>query len=405
MSDHSLYRSLATDGGKIVLLVMDGLGGIPIQDGRTELELARTPHLDELARTGVTGLSTPVRPGIEPGSGPAHLALFGFDPVEHQIGRGVLEALGIDFPLGPRDLAARGNFATTDVAGVITDRRAGRISTAECERLTDRLQTATVASLSGCEVFVLPVRDYRFVLVMRGEGLGGDLTETDPGKEGLAPLPVTDRSSTAAGQRTADLVNRWLGVARAALHTETQANNLNLRGLSFDPGLPSLQDLYGLRSGGIAVYPMYRGVARLVGMEPVLFAGETPADQFRALAAVWDDFDFTFVHIKKTDSYGEDGNLAGKIAVIEEVDAALPALRQLDPDVLIVTGDHSTPVALRSHSWHPVPTILWAKTVRPDSSTRFGESACAAGSLGHVAATSLLPLALAHAGRLKRFGA
>ncbi len=405
MSDHALYRSLATDGGKIVLLVLDGLGGIPIQEGRTELELARTPNLDALARAGVTGLSTPVRPGIEPGSGPAHLALFGFDPVEHPIGRGVLEALGIDFALEPQDLAARGNFATTNAAGLITDRRAGRIPTAECERLTRLLQDATAASLPGYTVFVRPVRDYRFVLVLRGAGLGGDLTETDPGRTGLAPMPVTDRSATVAGQQTADLVNRWLDVARAAIRTESRANNLNLRGLSFDPGLPSLQDLYGLRSAGIAVYPMYRGVARLVGMDPVLFDGETPADQFRALGDVWQDFDFAFVHIKKTDSYGEDGNLAGKIAAIEEVDAALPALRRLDPAVLIVTGDHSTPVALRSHSWHPVPTILWAQTVRPDATVCFGESSCAMGGLGHVPATSLLPLALAHAGRLKRFGA
>ncbi len=405
MSDLALYRSLATAGGKIVLLVLDGLGGIPVQDGCTELELARTPNLDDLACTGITGLSTPVRLGIEPGSGPAHLALFGFDPVEHQIGRGVLEALGIDFPLEPQDLAARGNFATTNAAGLVTDRRAGRLSTSECERLTGVLQVATAASLPGCEVFVRPVRDYRFVLVIRGADLGGDLTETDPGRTGLAPRPVTDRSATREGQRTADLVNRWLDTARATLRTEVRANNLNLRGLAFDPGLPSLQDMYGLRAAGIAVYPMYRGVARLVGMQPVRFDGETPADQFRALGDVWSDFDFAFVHIKKTDSYGEDGNLAGKISVIEEVDAALPALRRLDPDVLIVTGDHSTPVALRSHSWHPVPTLLWAKTVRPDTVRCFGERACTMGGLGNFPATALLPLALAHAGRLKRFGA
>ncbi len=405
MAEETLYQSLATSGGKIVLLVMDGLGGIPIQNGLTELELARTPHLDELAQVGMTGLSIPVRLGVEPGSGPAHLALFGFDPVEHQIGRGVLEALGIDFPLGPQDLAARGNFATTDTAGLITDRRAGRIPTSECERLTGLLQVATSASLPGYEVFVLPVKDYRFVLVIRGEGLNGKLTATDPGKLGAASMPVTDRSATPEGQWTADLVNSWLKVARAEIQTEARANNLNLRGLSFDPGLPTFQELYGMRAAGIAVYPMYRGVARLVGMEPVKFAGETPEAQFRALAKNWENFDFFFVHIKKTDSYGEDGDLAGKISAIEEVDAALPLLRQLGPDVLIVTGDHSTPVALRSHSWHPVPTILWAKTVRPDGSNCFGEGSCASGSMGTFPATSLLPQALAHAGRLKRFGA
>ncbi len=405
MYEYSLYQSLACSGGKIVLLVLDGLGGIPIQNGLTELELARTPHLDELALDGMTGLSIPVRPGIEPGSGPGHLALFGFDPVEHQIGRGVLEALGIDFPLEPKDLAARGNFATIDGAGLITDRRAGRIPTSECERLTGLLQMATSASLPGYEVFVLPVKDYRFVLIIRGEGLSGELTETDPGKLGLASMPVTDRSGTPEGKRTADMVNQWLKVARATIQTEVKANSLNLRGLSFDPGLPTFGDLYGMRAAGIAVYPMYRGVARLVGMEPVEFAGESPAAQFQALAHIWEDFDFFFVHIKKTDSYGEDGDLAGKISAIEEVDAALPILRQLVPDALIVTGDHSTPVALRSHSWHPVPTILWASAVRPDGSTCFGEGSCASGSMGTFPATSLLPQALAHAGRLKRFGA
>ena len=405
MSDSYLFQSLASTGGKIVLLVLDGLGGIPIQDGRTELELAQTPNMDELAREGMTGLSTPVRPGIEPGSGPAHLALFGFDPVEHQIGRGVLEALGINFPLGPQDLAARGNFATTDAKGLIIDRRAGRIPTSECERLTGLLLEATTDALPGYEVFVLPVKDYRFVLVIRGSGLGGDLTETDPGRTGVPPSAVTDLSGTSEGRQTADLVNTWLNVARATIKDEARANSLNLRGLSFDPGLPTFQELYGIRSKAIAVYPMYRGVARLVGMEPVDFKGDSPKAQFQTLADVWDDVDFSFVHFKKTDSCGEDGDLEGKIAAIEEVDSALPALRQLEPDVVIVTGDHSTPVALRSHSWHPVPTIFWGKNVRPDATTGFGELNCASGSMGNFPAMSLLPQALAHAGRLKRFGA
>lgn len=405
MNDLELYQSLATEGGSIVLLVMDGLGGIPVRDGRTELELARTPNLDRLALEGMTGRSIPVRPGVEPGSGPAHLALFGFDPIQHQIGRGVLEALGIDFPLLPSDLAARGNFATSSSDGVITDRRAGRISTSECQRLTALLQDATADVLPDLEVFVLPVKDYRFVLVLRGSGLGGDLTETDPGRTGLPALPVTDRSDTPEGRRSAKHVNDWLGAARQALTSEDRANSLNLRGLSRDPGLPSFRTLYGLRAKAIAVYPMYRGVARLVGMEPVEFSGEEPADQVAALHEVWEDCDFAFMHVKRTDSCGEDGDLDGKIEVIEQVDSVLPALRNLDPDVLIVTGDHSTPVALRSHSWHPVPAIFWAKNVMPDTVSEFGERACGAGGMGDFQATSLLPQALAHAGRLKRFGA
>ena len=403
--EQELYASLRQDGGKIVLLVLDGLGGLPIRDGRTELELARTPHMDRLAREGMTGLSVPVRIGVEPGSGPAHLALFGYDPVQHQIGRGVLEALGIDFPLEPQDLAIRGNFATVDAQGIILDRRAGRIATSECERLTALLQAATQDGLPGYDVFVRPVKEYRFALVMRGPGLGGQLTETDPGRTGVRPRPVTDRSGSAEGRHTAALVNCWAAAARAALHKEPRANSLNLRGLSFDPGLVSLTDLYGVQAAAVAAYPMYRGVARLVGMTPLAFQGETPAHQAAAVAQHWDAYDFFFVHIKQTDSYGEDGNLEGKVAAIEAVDAALPALRALEPDVLIVTGDHSTPVALRSHSWHPVPTLLWAATVRPDAAAAFGETACAAGSMGAFQATTLMPQALAHAGRFKRFGA
>ena len=400
-----LYASLRQDGGKIVLLVLDGLGGLPIRDGRTELELARTPHMDRLAREGMTGLSIPVRIGVEPGSGPAHLALFGYDPVQHQIGRGVLEALGIDFPLEPQDLAIRGNFATVDAQGIILDRRAGRIPTSECERLTALLQTATQDCLSGYEAFVRPVKEYRFALVLRGPGLGGQLTETDPGRTGVRPQPVTDQSGSAEGRNTAALVNRWVETARAALQGEPRANSLNLRGPSFDPGLASLTDLYGVQAAAVAAYPMYRGVARLVGMKPLAFQGETPAHQMAAVAQHWDAYDFFFVHIKQTDSCGEDGNLEGKVAAIEAVDAAVPALLALEPDVLIVTGDHSTPVALRSHSWHPVPTLLWAATARPDAAAAFGETACAAGSMGVFQATTLMPQALAHAGRFKRFGA
>lgn len=404
-TDMELYQALSQAGGRIVLLVMDGLGGLPVQEGRTELEIASTPWMDRLAAEGMTGLSVPVRPGVEPGSGPAHLSLFGYDPVQWQIGRGVLEALGIDFPLTPQDLAARGNFATVNARGEIADRRAGRLPTAECRRLTALLQDATGDCLPDCEVLVRPVKDYRFVLILRGAGLGGQLTDTDPGRIGLQPLPVRDRSGTAAGEQTAARVNHWIKKARAVLAHEKRANSLTLRGLSLDPGLPSLADLYGLRAAAIAVYPMYRGVARLVGMEPVAFEGETPDAQMAALARHWEAHDFFFVHVKKTDSFGEDGNLAGKVAEIEAVDRALPALMQLEPDVVVVTGDHSTPVALRSHSWHPVPALLWSPTVRPDPVQSFGESSCGTGSMGTFPATSLMSQALAHAGRLRRFGA
>ncbi len=407
ITDHAVYKHLVQkNDNKIVLLVMDGLGGLPLTaGGQTELESASTPNLDKLAAEGVTGRSIPVRPGITPGSGPAHLSLFSYDPVVFDVGRGVLEALGIGFPLQANDLAARGNFATVDANGLLTDRRAGRIPTEECERLTAKLQAQTSLQDEGYEIFVKPVKEHRFVLVIRGEGLGGQLTDTDPQVVGKAPLPVRDESNTPAGANTAALVNKWLAQARAVLADEPRANALNLRGLAQDPRLPQFGDIFGLRAAAIAVYPMYRGVAKLVGMKVIDFAGDRPSHEVAALRQVWQDYDFFFIHIKKTDSYGEDGNFDAKVHEIEAVDQIIPDILALDPNVLIVTGDHSTPAAMRSHSHHPVPTLIWGPGVLPDQTTRFGERATEQGGLGLFHATQIIPLAMGYADRLRKFGA
>jgi 2,3-bisphosphoglycerate-independent phosphoglycerate mutase len=405
-TEHELMRDLHQPGQKIVLLVLDGLGGLPMESGgQTELEAANTPNLDRLAAEGMTGLSVPIRDGIEPGSGPAHLSLFSYDPVQYEIGRGVLEALGINFPLAPNDLAARGNFASAAEDGTITDRRAGRISTDECIRLCDMLQTATGDALPGYEVFVRPVKEHRFVLVIRGDGLGGQLTETDPLVTGKKPLAVQDESGTDEGAHTAALINRWVDAARSALVGEPRANSLNLRGLAKDPGLPPFPEIYGMRAAAIAVYPMYKGVAQLVGMEVIEFEGDRPEQEIDALERAWDDYDFFFVHVKKTDSYGEDGNFDAKAHEIEEVDTVMPRILALKPGAVIVTGDHSTPAKLRKHSWHPVPTLLWSPSAMPDQVHSFGERVCASGHMGIFHATTLIPQGMAHADRLKRFGA
>lgn len=407
-TEFDLMAELHQPGDKIVLLVMDGLGGLPMQaGGLTELETAGTPHLDRLAAEGMTGLSVPIRPGIEPGSGPAHLSLFSYDPVRYEIGRGVLEGLGIGFTLTVNDIAARGNFATADADGFITDRRAGRISSEECVRLCAKLQAATGDLLAdeGVQIFVEPVEQHRFVLVLRGEGLGGALTETDPLATGKRPLPVTDSSNSAEGERSAWLINRWVEAARQTIADEAKANSLNLRGLAKKPALPHFPHIYGMRAAAIAVYPMYKGVASLVGMEVVDFAGDRPSHEIDALEAAWNDYDFFFIHVKKTDSYGEDGNFDAKVHEIEAVDAIIPRILALQPGALIVTGDHSTPAILRSHSFHPVPTLLWSPRVRPDTTTSFGERSCAAGGMGIFHATTIIPQAMGHAGRLKRIGA
>ena len=386
---------------KIVMLVIDGLGGLPVEPGGpTELEAARTPNLDALAAESICGLSVPISPGVTPGSGPAHLALFGYDPLRYEIGRGVLEACGIGFPLERSDVAARGNFCSADENGLITDRRAGRIPT---ERGAELCEMLRAIQLPDVETFVEPVKEYRFVLVLRGEDLSGGLTETDPQQLGVPPRQV--KALIPEAQPTAELFNQWIAQAQELLADQHPANMVLLRGPDKTPLLPSMAEVYGLRAAAIASYPMYRGVAKLVGMD-ILETGEIPEEEVETLKTHWAEYDFFFFHIKKTDSAGEDGDFARKASVIEHVDeAVVPAIASLEPDVFIVTGDHSTPALLKSHSWHPVPTLLRSRYCRPDEVKAFGERACMRGGLGVFPATDLMPLAMANALRLTKYGA
>jgi 2,3-bisphosphoglycerate-independent phosphoglycerate mutase len=401
MTEHDLVRELAEKNStKIVMLVADGLGGLPLEPGgKTELETAHTPNLDRLAARGTSGSSVPVLPGITPGSGPGHLGLFGYDPLVFKIGRGALEATGIGFELGPDDVAARGNFCTLDAAGSITDRRAGRIASEDSVKVVEKLQAVTVP---GVEVFVRPVKEHRFVVVFRGKGLDGGVADTDPQATGVPPLDP--QPHTAAAAKTAEVAKAFVTAARAILTDEPQANGMVLRGFAAKPALPSYADLYGLRAAAIAVYPMYKGLARLAGMTLV---GEphTLGEQVDELARCWRDYDFFFLHFKYTDSTGEDGAFGQKVKRIEELDAILPRIEALKPDVLIVTGDHSTPSALKSHSWHPVPTLLVADTCRPDGLTTFSERECLRGGFGIFPAKHLMLLAMAHAQRFGKYGA
>ncbi len=404
MANFELLSELVNNtGGKILLLVMDGLGGLPrTADGLTELETAHTPNMDALAKAGSTGLSIPVARGIAPGSGPAHLGLFGFDPLVYKIGRGVLEATGIGITVEPGDVAIRGNFCTVDSNGLITDRRAGRIPTEEGAK---RVELLKQIQIPGVEITCEAVQDYRFALLLRGAGLNGDIADTDPQATGVTPLPA--RALSPAAEYTAGLVNQWLAEAAKVLKGHEPANMVTLRGFAMDPALPKYSEVYNLKAACVAVYPMYKGVARLVGMDIIPSdSHDHAADEFKRVAAIWNDYDFVFCHIKYTDSRGEDGNFDAKVKVIEEVDAALPILTALNPDVFIITGDHSTPATLKSHSWHPVPTLLHApKTHMPDRAQSFGERECMTGALGQFPAADLMPLALAHANRLAKYGA
>src|ERR1700730_4080734 len=399
--DLGLLRSLAQPATtKIILCSLDGLGGLPRPgSGKTELETARIPTLHALAGRSACGLLRHVGPGITPGSGPGHLGLFGYDPLQHPVGRGVLEALGIDFHLKPGDVAARGNFCTVDGDGRITDRRAGRIATDLCVKLCDRLRAITV---DGAEIIVEPVKEHRFVLVLRGEGLSGRLSETDPQALGVPPLSV--RALEPAAGRSAAVVNEFVNRARPLLRGSTPANMILLRGFYRQPDIPLFTAPVGIRAAASPSYPMYRGLARLVGMD-VLDTGSTFADEIATLRQRWSDYDFFFLHYKDNDKAGEDGDFDAKVAALERFDTQLPAILTLKPDVLAVSGDHSTPSILAAHGWQPVPALVSSAYCGADQVSRFTERDCAAGALGLAPAQDLMPVLMANALRFAKYGA
>jgi len=400
-SSLELIRSVAKSSpSKIVLMVIDGLGGLPNPEtGKTELETANTPNLDKLATKGVCGLSDPVSLGITPGSAPSHLALFGYNPVSFSIGRGVLETLGIDFDLQTDDVAARGNFCSVNEMGLVTDRRAGRISTKKCIELCQLLDGLVI---EGVKVLVCPVREHRFIVVFRGDGLTADISDSDPQQTGVAPMVITAQSPGA--NRMTRIANEFIAQAKTTLVEHHPANMVLLRGFSKQPQFPTMDEIYQLKPAVIASYTMYRGLAKSVGMK-ILKTGATIKNEFATLKQNYASYDFFFIHIKGADLAGEDGDFGEKVRIIEQVDKALPDLTSLEPDVIVVTSDHSTPALLKEHSWHPVPVLLYSKWCRPDKVSEFSESACVSGGLGRFPATQIMPLAMANALKLDKFGA
>lgn len=397
-------KSLFKKGkSKMVLLVADGLGGVPHPDFdfKTELEVAHTPNLDRLAQRSVLGLMHPVNYGITPGSGPGHIGLFGYNPEELIIGRGVLEALGVGMALGSNDVAARANFATLDEQGLIVDRRAGRIPTEECVRLVNLL-SEKISEIEEVQILLKPGKEHRFVMVLRGEGLGDKIKDTDPQKEGLAPY--APEALDEASQKTSRVVKQFLERAQKLLSNEEKANAILLRGFSKPPVLERFPERYGVRSLAIAIYPMYKGIARLFGFDTPELEG-TFENEVKYLEKAWGDYDFFFVHYKDTDKAGEDGNFKKKVECIEYFDQFIPRVLELKPDVLVITGDHSTPSLLGSHSWHPTPVLLFSPHAGCDEASRFTERECRKGYLGHFPARALMSLILANGLRLGKYGA
>lgn len=406
MNLDKVYTSLRIESdAKLVLLVLDGLGDVATSETnfRTPLEVAHTPNLDKLAKHSAQGRLIPVAPGITPGSGPGHLGLFGYDPLEFEVGRGVIEALGLGIELKPGDVAARANFCTLDNRGVVTDRRAGRIPTEECERLCKKLQK--IKKIGDAEVLIRPGRSHRFVVVFRGKGLKGPLSDSDPHREGQKIAAVKPLTKSAKAKKAAGIVSKFYQQALPLLKSEKPANGFLLRGIAHQPEIPPFQERYGLNPVSIAVYPMYRGLAQLVGMKAGSDNAETIRDQFIAYARHRDEFNFFFIHVKGTDMAGEDGDFGKKVAVIEEVDRDLPILLDNKPDVLAITGDHSTPVSLKAHSWHPQPVLLHSRFSGWDGLDRFTERAGNHGSLGLLEAKYLIRLMQANAKMFDKFGA
>jgi 2,3-bisphosphoglycerate-independent phosphoglycerate mutase len=404
MQEEILKDLIHKNDSKIIFLIMDGLGGLPNKiGGKTSLETAKTPMMDKMAKEGILGQIDPIGPGMTPGSGPAHLALFGYDPIKNNVGRGILSALGIDFPVTDRDVCARLNFCTIDQDDNITDRRAGRIATEINQELCQRLQESIILS-DGIEFFIKTEIEHRALLVIRGDGLGGNMNDTDPQQTGVPALMAEGEDE--ASRKTSKYVNEFLSKAKEVLKDQSKANFLLARGFAKHEALPTMEEKYGIRCAAIAQYPMYRGLARLVGMD-VLPKPDSYEAMLEQLKEYYHNYDFFYIHFKKTDSYGEDGNFAAKVKVIESVDTWLKDMVKLNPDVILVTGDHSTPCIMKAHSWHPVPAMIHSRNgmVRTDSMTTFGESTCAQGGLGRLPSKYIILEVLAAAGRIQKFGA
>lgn len=394
---------------KILLIVLDGIGDLPCKDGQTPLELAKTPNLDQLVKKSATGLHIPVDYGITPGSGPGHLGIFGYEPQKISIGRGILEALGVGLEIKDTDLAIRGNFATVRYENgmpIVIDRRAGRISTEENRRLV-QIISSYIKEIEEVKVIIKSGMEHRFAMLLRFPyplpSEAEKIKDTDP--QIIEKPPLIPKGETEIAEKISRIVQQFIEKVAELLKNEPKANYILLRGFSVKPTILSFEEKFGLKAGCIAVYPMYKGLASLVGMKVLSFEGETIKDELEVLKKEWTNFDFFFIHIKKTDSYGEDGNWEGKIKVIEEFDSYLPEFLALNPSVLCITGDHSTPCILKSHSWHPVPTLIYSPYVLGHTSQRFTERECLKGELGIFYSFKLMPLLLAHAGILKKFGA
>lgn len=402
MNREELFEKISIKNqNKMIMIILDGLGGLPVK-GKTELESAKTPNLDDLASNSELGLTHPISIGVTPGSGPAHLSLFGYDPLKYTIGRGILEALGVDVKVGAKDFAIRGNFATQK-NNIIIDRRAGRITNEKNREIISYLKKR-IKKIDDIKISLFSGEEHRFVLRLSGNDLSENVTDADPEEIGKPMLYSMAKSKKA--EKTAKILNKFIDRLTKELKDFYPVNTCLLRGIAKYPDIPHMSKLFKLKPAAIAVYPMYKGLAQLVGME-ILETQKSIKDEINTLEKNYNNYNFFFIHVKKTDSYGEDGDFEKKIKIIEEFDALLPQILKLNPDTLVITGDHSTPSILKSHSWHPNPFLIKAKYQRKNSetATKFSETSCAKGILGQFNSTDILPLMMANSMKFRKYGA
>ena len=404
---------------KTFFVICDGLGDRPIPKlGRkTPLEYAKTPNLDAIARRGIIGAMNTIDIGVRPGSDTAHMAIFGYDPHVYYTGRGPFETAGLRMEHKDGDICFRVNMGTVDDTLHIIDRRAGRIGdTSAFARELNGMK------IDGVEFFVKAGTGYRMGMIMRGKKLSTHITDIDPGHVGKGVRMCEATDDTSEAKRTAKILNTFVSRAHKLLKRMPvnidrqknglpQANYLLVRGAGVYPKLPRFFDKYGLRAACFAGAGLYKGIARLIGMDVVHVPGATgkPDSNIRAKVETAikhrKDYDFFFIHFKGADSCGEDGDVEGKIAYIEKIDDAVAPLLKLKNSLVVITADHSTPCTIKSHSADDVPIVIMGDEVRDDDVHEFSERTCAKGRMGHIKGMHVMPIILDLMGIAEKFGA